>query len=501
MNTRRSGVLLHPTSLPSPYGIGDLGDAAIDFLDFLAEAEQGLWQILPLGNPGYGDSPYQCYSAFAGNPLLIDPEWLVEQGLLSHGELPIPSWGRSRDVEYTRCRNWKAKLLRTASARLAAEASGPLWSDFEEFYTREGWWLHDYALFMTLKDLHEGRSWNEWPPELRAHEQEALEETNERHQPQILFHKFCQFAFYTQWELIRKAARDRDIRILGDMPIFVSFDSADVWGWSDFFRVNGSWQPEVVAGVPPDYFSETGQLWGNPLYDWEAMASDSFWWWRSRFQQLMRQADVIRVDHFRGFEACWEIPGDAPTAETGRWIKVPGRELFQELQQSLPDLRLIAEDLGLITKEVKALREEFRLPGMKVLQFAFFGDSGNPFLPHNYEQHCVAYTGTHDNNTMLGFMDELDDPKAKRRMFEYLGIHQAKELPWAAVKAVWASTAEWALAPMQDLLELGTTARMNLPGTVGNNWRWRLGARFPRKRLAERLKNLGRCYGRNQLQD
>jgi len=493
MRNRKGGVLLHPVSLPSRHGSGDLGPEAHAFVDFLAGTGTGLWQMLPLGPTGYGDSPYQCFSAFAGNPLLVAPEPLAELGLLGAAELELPPLPAGR-IDYARVRERREGWLRAAFARLPRR--GPLWEEFEAYFSREGWWLHDVALFLTIKAGLGGAPWTAWPDELRRHDGPALERLDAERQEEILYHKFVQFAFDRQAAALKAAAAAKGVRLVGDVPIFVAFDSADVWSRRGLFRVDEAGRPEVVAGVPPDYFSPTGQLWGNPHYRWEAMRADDFWWWRARFERLMAQADAIRVDHFRGFAASWEVPGEAATAEHGVWAPAPGRELFDALRRHLPGLRLIAEDLGVITDDVVALREDFGLPGMKVLQFGFFTDAADPFLPHNYERRCVAYTGTHDNNTFLGFVLEDAEAAVARRLTDYLGTRQPAELPAAAVEAVWRSSADWAVAPMQDLLGLGAEARMNVPGTTAGNWGWRMPRRWPARKVGERLAELNRRYGR-----
>ncbi|MDP2361288.1 MAG: 4-alpha-glucanotransferase [bacterium] len=497
MNTRRSGVLLHPLSLPGPAGCGDLGSTTEKFLDFLASAGQSLWQMLPLGPTGYADSPYQCLSSMAGNPLLVSLECLREAGLLSEGESREPALGR-QNIAYEQVRPFRLACLNRACHNLQRQARHPWRDEFEDFFTREGWWLHDYALFMALRDLHNGAGWSSWPAEHARRRPEAMQRLNQDCQEQILEHKFHQFLFFRELERVRRLARERGILLVGDMPIFVAFDSADVWAWRHYFRVDELGKPVVVAGVPPDYFSATGQRWGNPLYNWDTMRMDQWWWWRSRFHMQMRQSDVIRVDHFRGFEACWEIPGDLPTAEHGRWVQVPGRELFAALKTHLPHLQLIAEDLGLITPEVEALRRDLGLPGMKVLQFAFFTDARDPFLPHNYEKACVAYTGTHDNNTLVGFFQREANEAQQAWMRRYLGLATDEELVAKSLEALWRSSADWVVAPMQDLLELDAEARMNLPGTTGGNWVWRMPGRWPQVSLARGLKDLGERFGRNQ---
>lgn len=496
MNTRRSGVLLHPLSLPGPAGCGDLGPGAHAFLRFLADAGQSLWQMLPMGPTGYADSPYQCLSSMAGNPLMISLDLLMEDGLLTQDQLKAPAFSRKR-LEYPRLGSWKEAALELAWQRFQATPDHALWDAFRAFYTAEGWWLHDFALFMTLRELHGQACWNQWPAPLAHRQASALEELNQLEHSRVLRHKFHQFLFFRQLERLRAAARELGILLVGDMPIFVAFDSADVWAWRSYFRITEEGQPEVVAGVPPDYFSEDGQRWGNPLYNWDAMRQDDWWWWRSRFHMLMRQCDVIRVDHFRGFEACWEIPGTSPTARVGQWVKTPGRELFTALQRHLPHLRLIAEDLGLITPEVASLRQDFNMPGMKILQFAFFTDSRDPFLPHNYEQACVGYTGTHDNNTMAGFYKEDATPAQQAWMRRYLDFTTEEDLIPRSLDRLWGSSANWVLAPMQDLLGLGAEARVNTPGTTGGNWAWRMGGTWPKAALERQLQDLNTRFNRN----
>jgi 4-alpha-glucanotransferase len=486
---------MHPLSLPGPAGCGDLGKSAHSFLEFLADGGQSLWQMLPLGPVGYGDSPYQCLSSMAGEPMLIGLDELVDAGLLSSTDLGHSLKGGR--VRYPSARAWRMDRLHMAWQAFRSRPSHAWWSEFEAFYTQEGWWLHDFALFMTLRELNGQACWNTWSEAWRRHDPSALEQLNIDRQEDILRHKFFQFLFYRQLEALRRAANERGILLVGDMPIFVAFDSSDVWAWRKYFRVSEDGQPEVVAGVPPDYFSKTGQRWGNPLYRWDEMQQDDWWWWRSRFHMLGRQCDVVRVDHFRGFEACWEIPGLAPTAETGEWIKVPGRELFEALNHHMPDLKLIAEDLGLITPEVLALREDFGMPGMKIFQFGFFTDARDPFLPHNYEKECVAYTGTHDNDTMIGFLSDPENRHAARAMRHYLGTDNHEASLEAALDALWRSSANWCLAPMQDLLGLGAEGRMNLPGSSSGNWAWRMNDRWPRKKIAAQLSRLSARYARN----
>ena len=492
---RRSGILLHPTSLPSATGIGNLGKDCIDFLDFLQESGQSLWHILPLGPTGYGDSPYQCFSAFAGNPLLIDPQDLVELGLLDADAVKAPAWARRGPVEYGKVGPWLEELFRKAYAAFRAQGDTDLAAQFVAFYSLEGWWLHDFALFMTLKHAHQLRPWWEWEPQWRLREPEAMARLNEERQEEILYHKFLQFLFQRQWDHVRMAAEERGIRIIGDLPIFVAYDSADVWCWPHYFRLNQDGSLEVKTGVPPDYFAPTGQLWGNPHYDWHTMQSDNFWWWRSRVHRLMSQVHTVRIDHFRGFESAYEIPGDAETAEFGVWVKSPGDTLFTVLTGAFPALSVVAEDLDMITPEVSALKNRFNFPGMKIFQFGFL-EGNAAFLPHNYEKECVALTGSHDNDTLLGFL-EKQEPTLHERVFDMLDVKSLDQVPRASLRALWASSANWVVIPMQDWLGLGTEARMNIPGTLGGNWRWRLGKRYRNRKDEVWLKQLGDIYERN----
>jgi 4-alpha-glucanotransferase len=497
MQKRRSGIILHPASLDTKYGIGDFGKSAIRFLDFLADTKQQIWQMLPLGPTGYGNSPYQCYSAFAGNPLLISPEILVDWGLLSRKQILPKTKFNPDKIEYDKVITWKTVLLREACNTLVSNTRSELWLEFEDFYTREGWWLHDYALFMTVRNLYKQTAWNKWPDALKFHEYQAIETINVQQQPEILFHKFCQFIFFKQLAGIRQEAAKREIKIIGDMPIFVAYDSADVWSRRDLFKIDSSGFPNVVAGVPPDYFSEDGQYWGNPHYDWEQMQSEDFAWWKNRFSTLLLQCDVIRIDHFRGFEAAWEVPGDAETARKGVWKTAPGEQLFNSILNEIPGLNLIAEDLGLITNEVIELRDRFNFPGMKVLQFGFFTDSADPFLPHNYEKNCIAYTGTHDNNTMSGFVKDEANPALRKLITSYLEPTEKTDLAAKAIKSILRSSANWAILPMQDLLSLGSECRINIPGTLGNhNWSWRL-KRYPSAARRKELRTWTEMYGRS----
>ena len=476
---RSSGILLHPTSLPSRFGIGDLGPEAYKFVDFLVEAGQTLWQVLPLGPTGYGDSPYASYSAFAGNTLLISPERLVDDGLLDHGDLEETPVG---PIDYGRAHQLKAELLQRAFSN---RDKSNLRSAFEAFTQQQTYWLDDYATFRALKDENRGVAWTEWGSTGAA---------DERLKDQIEAQKFYQFLFFRQWSALRSYCHDRGIKLIGDFPIFVAHDSADVWTNPEQFKLGQNGKPTVVAGVPPDYFSATGQLWGNPLYNWERMQTDRFQWWIERVRALFRMVDIARVDHFRGFVACWEIPAGDTTAERGAWVNTPGRELFNSIRQALDELPIIAEDLGVITAEVHALRDDLGFPGMRVLQFGFGDDPKTSVnLPHNFVPNVVAYTGTHDNDTAVGWFNSAAGER--QVCLDYLNT-SGDEINWDFIRAVWESVAERAIAPLQDVLGLGSDARMNLPNSNDGNWCWRYEPGVITKDLALRLRNLTHLYGR-----
>jgi 4-alpha-glucanotransferase len=479
---RSSGVLLHPTSLPGPYGIGELGTEAFEFVGFLRDAGQSLWQILPLNPTDAGGSPYSSPSAFAGNPLVASTERLASDGLLD-----APSPEEAGPVDYASVVPKKMRRLREAHARWNPGEA------FEEFREANRFWLEDYALFAAIKEKLE-IPWNEWPEELSKRKPDALKRARRELDEAIRFHEFAQFRFFDDWRRVKEAANEAGISIIGDIPIFISHDSADVWSNRELFFLDGSGSPTVVAGVPPDYFSETGQLWGNPLYRWQRMRKDGYAWWTARIKHALSMCDALRLDHFRGFEAYWEIPAEDDTAVNGRWVEGPGKVLFESLRSSLGELPLIAEDLGDITPEVVKLRETLGLPGMKVLQFGF-SHPENHFLPHNYEGgNWVAYTGTHDNDTTAGWWRNADDD-TRRFARRYLGKEyvEARDL----VRLAYSSTARWAVIPMQDLLGLGSETRMNTPGTVEGNWRWRM-ERGASPALAARSREMSEVYGRSK---
>lgn len=502
---RASGILLHPTSLPGSFGIGDLGDEAYKFVDFLASAGQTYWQVLPLGPTGYGDSPYQCFSAFAGNTNLISPRKIIEDGFLTDEEInERPDFPAGR-VDFGKVYEWKNHILAKAYERFRLTTSVDLRGKFETFCQEQAGWLEDYALFRAVKKSQNQSSWQNWESPLRLRDKSALAKAREDLREEILAQKFQQWLFFRQWEELRNYCHSKNIRIVGDLPIFVALDSADVWCNPSEFKLNEDGSPKVVAGVPPDYFSETGQLWGNPIYNWEKMQSDDFSWWLRRVKATLKTVDVVRVDHFRGFAASWEVPGGDATAQNGRWVNVPGNKLFTKLKNALGDLPFWAEDLGVITPDVEDLRDGFGFPGMRILQFAFGGDPSNLDLPHNYIKNCVTYTGTHDNDTTVGWFNSQagsgstrDNEQIKRERefcLDYLKS-DGSEIQWDFIRAVWASVADTAIAPMQDLLGLPGDARMNLPASDSGNWHWQCREGDFSGKTAERLRKLTRIYGR-----
>ena len=491
---RSSGILLHPTSLPGPYGIGDLGAEAYRFLDLLAEMGQSLWQVLPLGPTGFGDSPYASFSAFAGNPLLISPDLLEKDGLLSRKDLEtLPAFPETY-VEYGDVIPFKTKLLHKAYETFNADASSGQKGDFDRFSRENISWLEDFGLFMALKDIHQA-VWNNWPEDLAMRNPTALSKAKKAYGQMINAHKFFQYLFFKQWQAVKKYANSLGIKIIGDIPIFVAYDSADVWAHQDLFYLDKEAHPTIVAGVPPDYFSETGQLWGNPLYRWNIMAKNGYNWWMERFRINTLMVDMIRLDHFRGFEAYWEIPAGEKTAINGRWIKCPGAKFFHTLKKNLGDIPIIAEDLGVITTEVEALRDAFGFPGMKILQFAFGGGPDNPYLPHNYPPNCVVYTGTHDNDTTVGWYSSSSTPQEQDHVRRYAQT-SGSEIHWDMIRLALASVSHTAVVPLQDILGLDGRARMNFPGKPSGNWRWRYTEGQISGEMKSRLKDLTRLYGR-----
>jgi 4-alpha-glucanotransferase len=498
MSDRASGILLHITSLPSRFGIGDLGPAAHAFAERLAESRQKLWQVLPLGptSLGSGNSPYSSYSAFAGNPLLISPEWLVQEGYIESGDLdPVPEFPIDR-VEYGLVAAYKDRILDLAFAKglAVAESQG-----LDRFCQENGFWLSEYALFAALKRRFELRSWRDWPWELRMRDPEGLERASHECGREILREQFVQFVFDRQWRRLREHCSKLRIRLVGDLPIFVSLDSSDVWARPELFKLDGDRNPTSVAGVPPDYFSATGQLWGNPLYNWERLREEGFGWWRQRLSEKLKQFDVVRLDHFRGFAASWEIPAGAENAISGHWQVVPGREFFESMLSDAGTLPFIAEDLGYITEDVHELRDRFGLPGMKVLLFAFGEETGpHPFAPHNHSVNSVVYTGTHDNATVREWFVQEATQKDKERFGAYLGRTPTEEtIHWEMIRMAMMSVARMAIFPLQDVLGMGREARMNVPSEASGNWTWRVAPDLIGGDAWLRLKEMTVIYGRD----
>jgi 4-alpha-glucanotransferase len=503
---RRAGILLHVTSLPGAYGVGDLGASAHEFIEFLAGAGQKIWQVLPLNPTGYGDSPYQCFSAFAGNPLFIDLEALREEGFLTTSDLANAPHFPQDHVAYDRVIPFKQKLLHKAASAFSADKTEADRVAFDTFCQREKQWLEDYALFMACKKVYDDRAWVHWEAGIRQRNPAELKRWRNDLSSELEYHRFVQFQFFRQWEKVREQCRRRGISIMGDIPIYVAHDSADVWAHPELFRLDERGQPTAVAGVPPDYFSATGQLWGNPLYRWDVSAASGHGWWIDRCRASLAMFDLVRLDHFRGFEAYWEISATALTAAEGKWVNGPGTDFFRTLQTELKELPFVAENLGVITPGVEGLRHDFGFPGMSLLQFAFGNDPQGPsFRPHNYSRELVAYTGGHDNDTTVGWWTssgvsestrtEQDIRQERDFTRAYLGF-QNEEVNWVFIRAVLASVANTAIVPLQDVLGLGSEARMNLPGTVSGNWRWRYGANRLTKEVREKLLGLTHLYDR-----
>ena len=504
---RASGILLHPVSLPGRFGIGELGPEALRFIDFLAASSQRIWQVLPLGPTGYGDSPYQCFSAFAGNPLLISLDTLASEGLLAADELARGPRFSDTEIDYGAVIAFKLPLLEKAYRTFEAGARARQREAFEAFRREQAGWLEEYALFTVVKEAHGGGSWTDWEVDIRSRRPAAIARWRKKHAEALRSREFAQYLFFTQWREVKEACRARGIRVMGDIPIFVAHDSADVWARPELFLLKADGRPESVAGVPPDYFSATGQLWGNPLYRWDRMEASGFQWWIERFRATLATFDLVRVDHFRGFEAFWKVPGDAKTAEHGEWVRGPGASLFEALKGALGELPIVAENLGVITPEVEALRRRFGFPGMAILQFAFGGDpQGSTFIPHNFERELVAYTGTHDNDTTVGWWtggvgdstrSEAGVQSERAYALEYLKS-DGREIHWDFIRALIASVADLTIVPLQDVLGLGSEARMNLPGRPGGNWRWRCAPDALTPEITERLRKLTDIYGRAQ---
>ncbi len=487
LSQRSAGILLHPTSLPSLGGIGDLGPEAYAFADFLARSGLGLWQVLPLSPPGLGNSPYSAISAFAGNPLLISLERLAERGWLEKEKLKNHPPPRAR-IDFDEVKACKMPLLQRAAQNFLNRGSGEL-DRFAAFKRDHAWWLEDFVLFDVMRQLHAGDTWSSWPKELARREAEGLHRFGVEHQRELEVERAIQFAFFEQWRSLRQYCRQRGVRIMGDVAIFVNYDCADVWRNPDIFFLDDQLQPTVVAGVPPDAFSETGQRWGNPLYRWDACKARGYDWWIQRMKCTLETCDIVRLDHFRGFESYWQIPADEPTAVHGKWAQGPGDDLFQALRANLGDLPFIAEDLGLITAEVNALRERLEIPGMKVLQFGFGDPGAHIYLPQNFGPNCVVYTGTHDNDTTVGWWQSSASREERRHVATYFG-EPGDGMHWALIRAAFASVARLAIVPLQDVLGLGSEARMNTPSLSDGNWGWRFAAGALTGGLVEKLAAL-----------
>ncbi len=490
---RENGILMHITSLPGPYGIGTMGKNAYAFVDFLAAAGQSYWQILPLTPTGYGDSPYQSFSACAGNPYLIDLDTLVAEGLLKKEEMDSVIWSKRPDrVDFGTLYNQRTKVLRTACSRFVPGA------DFESFVRENEDWLADYSLFMALKAEMGSKLWLDWPEELKCHEEKALAKKREALKAEIFLQYFLQYQFSRQWQALRAYANEKGIRIIGDVPIYVPLDCADVWAAPELFQLDENRRPEVVAGCPPDAFTEDGQLWGNPIYDWQKQADTGYAWWIKRLTAAAGMYDVVRFDHFRGFESYWAVPAGDKTARNGQWVKGPGLPFIRAIQKALPDLDFIAEDLGFVTEEVRNLQLNSGYPGMKVLEFAFDSREDSDYLPHLYPEDSVCYTGTHDNVTLKQWFDEAtaeDVAYAKA----YLGLNKEEGYVWGMIRGAMGSVSRICIVQMQDFLELGKSARMNFPGTLSmDNWTWRAQEGFDSKELAEKIGKLTNLYGRTK---
>lgn len=503
---RSSGILLHPTCLPGPFGLGDFGPEAFAFVDFLKDARQKLWQVLPLNPTGYADSPFQCFSAHAGNPLLISLEHLQQQGIVDPSDLATKPRFPEERVDFGSVIEWKTRLLTRAASRFHRDAPADDRRAFDDFRSKNSSWLPDFALFMACKEERGGVAWSVWPAEIARRDPAALDAARTRLKDSILAVEYWQFEFFRQWQALRNYAHDAGIRIIGDIPIYVALDSSDVWTNREFFSLSDEGHPLKIAGVPPDYFSATGQCWGNPIYRWDRLKDTGYHWWINRFRGALNLYDAVRIDHFRGFEAYWEIPGNETTAVNGRWLKGPGADLFVALEREFGDLPVIAENLGVITPEVEAIRERFHFPGMAILQFAFGKDPQGPsFRPHNYSRELAAYTGTHDNDTVVGWWNSSAGADSTRTSADIVKEHAfaraylnfvTEPVNWVLIRGVESSIADLAIIPLQDVLGTGSEGRMNLPGTSKGNWRWRFrnGALTPD--LATRLREMAVMYDR-----
>ena len=491
---RRSGILMHIASLPGKYGIGTFGKSAYEFCDFLKKSGQKYWQILPLGQTSYGDSPYQSFSAFAGNPYFIDLDILHEKGLLSKEDYEDINFGDNPEViGYGLMFTEKMSVLRKAYSNFNVKEN----QEFREFIEEESEWIEDYSLFMALKYNFNFISWNSWDEKIKKRDEETLEKYRHELKDEINYWKFIQYEFFNQWKNLRKYANDKNIKIIGDIPIYLSQESSDVWANPKIFLLDEeTLEPLKVSGCPPDAFSETGQLWGNPIYDWSYLESNGFKWWIDRIEASLKLYDVLRVDHFRGFEAYWQVAYGDKTAKNGEWVKGPGIKIFNTIKDKLGEIEIIAEDLGYLTQETLDFKKETGFPGMKIIQFAFGGDGSNPYLPHNYEKNCVAYTGTHDNDTIRGWCEVTGSKQEVEKAVEYLNLTKEEGYNWGVIRGVWSSVAHTSIGVMQDFLNLGNEARINKPSTLASNWSWRAKDGVFTNELANKIYRLTKIYGR-----
>jgi 4-alpha-glucanotransferase len=492
MEERYSGILLHPVSLPGKYGIGSLGDEAHRFVDWLADSGQKIWQILPLGPTNWSHSPYQCYSAFAGNPDLIDLDGLIRSGWLKPEEVTLKKPFPLKKIDYNLVRKFRDPLLMKAFHRFR-QNNGFNSDDYLMFWNEHSWWLESWSLFYACRKNMKGKDWSYWDEHLIRREDKALISNFNSYRDDVEFQRFLQFIFLRQWLSLKKYANDRNVKIFGDLPLYVAYDSSDVWANQDIFLLDNKRKPLLVGGVPPDYFSKTGQLWGNPIYDWDRLQQRNYDWWMARIHYNLRMFDLLRIDHFRGLESFWAVPYGEKTAVKGEWLKARGEAILRILQSQLGHLPIIAEDLGMITGEVHELRMKYHLPGMKVLQFAFTHDAANEHLPHNYHKEFVVYTGTHDNDTTIGWLKTLNRKEASQ-LKHYLGAGNVDH--WKMIRSALCSVAQIAIIPMQDILGLDSSARMNTPGTIRGNWQWRLSSPGSWEKEGQKLRDLTLIYGR-----
>ena len=489
---RSSGILHHISSLPGEYGIGDFGKEAYNFIDFLSKSSQKNWQILPLGITGYGDSPYQSFSSFAGNPYFIDIDEFIKKQFITEKEVKSYDLGYYYDsVDYHKLYKNKYKILKI----VYKNSYNIIEKELKTFYRNEKDWLRPFSLFMSLKENQKEKSWLDWEEKYRKYDSKEVKEFEKNNQEKIFFWVFTQFYFYKQWEKIKKYSKDKGIKIIGDLPIYVAEDSADIWSNIELFKLDNNLVPEKISGVPPDLFSKTGQLWGNPIYDWQKLKERNYSWWVKRIKHSFKLYDRLRIDHFRGFQAYWEVDYGSRNAVDGKWVKGPGIDFFNSIKKQLGELDIIAEDLGYLTKEVNKLIKETGYPGMKVLQFAFDGNSKNDYLPHNYTKNAVVYTGTHDNDTTKGWFQEKNNENQKY-ILDYINTNFDKKISWDMIRIAWSSTADLSIAPMQDFLNLGSESRMNTPSTPRDNWKWRMEKDKLNKNLSDKISHITKLYGR-----